>query len=125
MKNYEKVYVNKAAMICYCMMNIVLAGAYILEFVKGLRGIGYVILMLALTLVPAVGTIVLYFLNKENKINKYIKGGCFLTMYAFAIFTTNSGYTYTYIFPMLVVFALFSDVWYSVIGGVLTLILNE
>lgn len=124
MKNSEKVYVNKAAMICYCMMNIVLAGAYILEFVKELRGIGYVILMLALTLVPAVGTIVLYFLNKKNKINKYIMGGCFLTMYAFALFTTNSGYTYTYIFPMLVVVALFSDVWYSVIGGVLTLILN-
>ena len=34
MKNSEKVYVNKASMICYCMMNIVLAGAYILEFVK-------------------------------------------------------------------------------------------
>ena len=124
MKNSERVYVNKAAMICYCMMNIVLAGAYILEFVKELRGIGYVILMLALTLVPAVMTIVLYFLNKENRINKYIMGGCFLTMYAFALFTTNSGYTYTYIFPMLVVVTLFSDVWYSVIGGVLTLILN-
>lgn len=124
MKNSEKVYVNKATMICYCMMSIVLAGAYILEFVKELRGIGYVILMLALTLVPAVMTIVLYFLNKENRINKYIMGGCFLTMYAFALFTTNSGYTYTYIFPMLVVVTLFSDVWYSVIGGVLTLILN-
>ena len=51
-------------------------------------------------------------------------GGCFLAMYAFAIFTTNSGFTYTYIFPMLVVVALFSDVWYSVICGVITLLLN-
>lgn len=124
MKNSEKVYVNKATMICYCMMNIVLAGAYILEFVKELRSVGYVALMLMLTLVPAVGVIVLYFLNKANNINKYIMGACFLTMYAFAILTTNSGYTYTYIFPMLVVVALFSDVWYSVVVGAVTMILN-
>lgn len=124
MKNSEKMYVNKAAMICYCMMNIVLAGAYCLEFVKNLRGIGYIVLMLGLTLIPALGTIVLYLVNKGNNISKYIMGVCFIVMYTFAILTTNSSLTYTYIFPMLVVVALFSDVWYSVILGVLTVVVN-
>ncbi len=124
MKSVEKAYVNKAAMICYCMMNVVLAGAYCLEFVKGLRGIGYVLMMFSVTLLPAVVTIVLYLKNKENVINKYIMAGCFLTMYTIAILTTNSGLTYTYIFPMLVVVALFSDVWYSVAMSVLTIVVN-
>lgn len=124
MKNVEKVYVNKAAMICYCLMNVVLAGAYCLEFVKGLRGIGYVLMMFGVTLLPVVVTIVLYFVNKENRINKYIMAGCFLIMYTVAILTTNSGFTYTYIFPMLVVLALFSDVWYSVSMSVLTIVVN-
>lgn len=124
MKSVEKAYVNKASMICYCMMNVVLAGAYCLEFMKGFRGIGYVLMMFSVTLLPAVVTIVLYLKNKENVINKFIIAGCFLTMYTIAILTTNSGLTYTYIFPMLVVVALFSDVWYSVAMSVLTIVVN-
>ena len=124
MKNVEKVYVNKVAMICYCIMNIVLAGAYFLEFIKGLRGVGYVLMMLAVTLVPSILVIVFYVKNKVNIQNKFIMSGCFLVMYTIAILTTNSALTYTYIFPMLVVVALFSVVKYSVIMSLITIVVN-
>ncbi len=124
MKISEKMYVNRATTICYCLLNVLLAGAYVVEFMKNLRGIGYVLGMFALTLVPAAVCAVLYFLNKENKFNKYIMGAGFLLFYGVTVLTTNSVNTYTYIFPMLVVVMLFSDVAYSIGLGIITLVIN-
>lgn len=115
MKISERAYKNKMASICYSIITVVLSLAYVLELVKGARSLGYVIFMIALCLVPSGVCIVLYRRkNKKSLAIRYIMGVCYCLLYAFAVLTTNSDFTYTYIFPMLVVMMLFSDVKFSI-----------
>lgn len=110
----EKAYVNKISTICYTMITIMLSAAYLLEFLKDARGIGYTLVMAAICLVPMIVMWILYKRNNETPVNKYIMCICYSVFYVFAMLTTISELTYTYIFPLLVVIMLFSDVKYSV-----------
>lgn len=115
MKISEKAYVNKMATICYSMITVVLSLAYVLEMVKGTRTAGYVIFMIVLCLAPSGTGLVIYRRkNKESQAIKYIMGVGYCLLYAFAVLTTTSAFPYTYIFPMLLVIMLFSDVKFSV-----------
>ncbi len=114
MKISEKAYINKMSTICYSIITVVLSLAYVLELVKGARDIGYVIFMVALCLVPSGANIVIYRRRKETVAMKYIMAVGYLLLYAFAVLTTNSQFTFCYIFPMIMVMLLFSDVKYSV-----------
>lgn len=124
MKISEKAYVNKAASACYSVITLCLAVAYVLEFVKDARGIVYTILMLALSLVPSALCGVLYKRNSETNAIMYVMGIGFSVLYAFAVLTSNSGYTYTYIFPMMIVVTLYSSVQNSVAVCVVSIIIN-
>lgn len=124
MKISEKAYVNKAASSCYAVITLCLAAAYILEYVKHARGIVYTIVMLALCLVPSALCGVLYKKNSETGAIMYVIGIAFSILYAFAVLTTNSNFTYTYIFPMMITVTLFSSVRYSVIMCVMSIVIN-
>ena len=114
MKLSEKAYVNKVSTICYTMITIMLAAAYLLEYLKGARSLGYTIIISLICLVPMMVSWILYKRNTETQGIKYIMGTCYCLFYLFAITTTVSELTYTYIFPLLVVIMLFSNVKYSV-----------
>ena len=114
MKLSEKAYVNKVSTICYTMITIMLSAAYLLEFVKDARGIGYTLVMTGLCLVPMIVMWIVYKRNNETPVNKYIMCVCYSVFYIFAMLTTISELTYTYIFPLMVVIMLFSNVKYSI-----------
>ncbi len=124
MKLSEKAYVNRAASICYTVIAAFLAVAYVLEFVKDARGIVYTILMLVLSLGPSVLCWILYKKESETNAIMYVMGIGFSVLYAFAVLTSNSGYTYTYIFPMMIVVTLYSSVQNSVAVCVVSIIIN-
>ena len=124
MKLSEKAYVNWAASICYTVIAAILAVAYVLEFVKDARGIVYTILMLVLSLGPSVLCWILYKKESETNAIMYVMGIGFSVLYAFAVLTSNSGYTYTYIFPMMIVVTLYSSVQNSVAVCVVSIIIN-
>lgn len=124
MKLSEKAYVNRAASICYSVITMCLAVAYVLEFVKKARGPVYLIVMLALCLVPSVMCWILYKKNSETAAIMYVMGIGFSILYAFAVLTSNSGYTYTYIFPMMIVVTLYSSVQNSVAVCVVSIVVN-
>ena len=124
MKISEKAYVNKMSAICYSMITVVLSLAYVLEMVKGARGIGYVIFMMVLCLVPSGANIVIYKRKKEAVAMKYVMAVGYLIFYAFAVLTTTSSFTFCYIFPMIMVMLLFSDVKYSVNVCVVAALIN-
>lgn len=124
MKLSEKAYVNWAASICYTVIAAFLAVAYVLEFVKDARGIVYTILMLVLSLGPSVLCWILYKKESETNAIMYVMGIGFSVLYAFAVLTSNSGYTYTYIFPMMIVVTLYSSVQNSVAVCVVSIIIN-
>lgn len=124
MKLSEKAYVNRAASICYTVITAFLAVAYVLEFVKDARGIVYTILMLVLSLGPSVLCWILYKKESETNVIMYVMGIGFSVLYAFAVLTSNSGYTYTYIFPMMIVVTLYSSVQNSVAVCVVSIVIN-
>lgn len=124
MKLSEKAYVNRAASVCYSVIAVCLAAAYVLEFVKDARGIVYTVVMLALCLVPSVMCGILYKKNSETQAIMYVMGIGFSILYAFAVLTSNSGYTYTYIFPMMIVVTLYSSVQNSIAVCVISIIIN-
>jgi len=124
MKISEKAFVNRAATICYSVITACLAVAYVLEFVKHARGPVYTVLMLALSLVPAALCWICYKKNSETQAIMYVMGIGFSILYAFAVISTNSNFTYTYIFPMMIAVTLFSSVKYSVIMCVMSIVVN-
>lgn len=115
MKLTEKAYINRTAIICHTIIDVVLALAYIVELLKGARTVGYICIFLALCLVPVVIEWLLYKKTPENQIIRYVIGICYSILYFFAIFTANSITNFVYIIPMLVVVNLFSDVKYCAI----------
>ncbi len=122
MKFTEKSYTNRVTSFCYSIINFILIVAYVMEFVKGARTIGYLAGVLAFTILPTIAVWVLYKKNNENKIIQHVMGVCYSAFYLFCIFTTNSQLTFVYAFPMFMVITLFCDVMYCgeiAIGGLL------
>lgn len=124
MKISEKAYVNRSATICYTVITLFLTVAYVLEFLKKARTIDYLLVMLALCLIPTILCWVFYKKNSETKAIMYVIGIGFSILYAFAVFTTNSTFTYTYMFPMMICVTLFSSVKYSVIMCIVSAVIN-
>jgi methyl-accepting chemotaxis protein len=115
MKLTEQARLNRTAIICHGLIDMVLLAAYILEYFKGARTIGYTFAMIAFTLIPVIFEAVYYRWRRDSKAIRFIIAVCYLTMYTFVIFTTTSAVAYTYIIPLYMVVILFSDVFYCVL----------
>lgn len=123
MKLSKEAYVNKTAMIGHTVIGMVLLTAYLLEWVKGSRTLGYIMLFGAIDLVPIIIDFVLYRQNKESRLIRHIMGVGYSVLYIFTIFTTDSALAFVYAIPMFVVATLFSDIRFCAIiasGGLLS-----
>lgn len=114
MKFTEKSYTNQVTSFCYTLINLMLAIAYVIEFLKGARTMGYLLLVFAFTLIPTIVVWILYKKNRDNKIGQHVMGICYSAFYLFIIFTTNSQLAFVYAFPMFMVVTLFCDTAYSI-----------
>ena len=103
-----KAVVGKVSL-CYMVLMIIFTAAYILEFVKGTRTIGYIILFLALGWVPFALARALTTVFKKFELAKWILVIGYAILYAFALLTGRAT-TYVYLLPMMFVFVLTSDV---------------
>lgn len=105
----EKSYVNKTAITGHSIISAVLVAAYLAELLKGARTIGYLTVFMVLCLGPVAAELLLYSKNKESMSIRYVMGLGYGVLYIFAIFTTNSILTYTYMFPLFMVLILYMD----------------
>lgn len=108
---------NKAAVTCHTVIDIVLFAAYFLEVVKGSRTIGYFLLFSVLAIAPIVAEQIIYRMNPSSEVIRHIIGYSYSILYMFAIFTTNSVTTFVYAIPMYLTILLYSDVKYCVTIG--------
>lgn len=113
MKLSEKAYINKAALWCHTIIDVVLALAYMLELLKGARTVGYICVFTALCIVPIIIEWLLFKKNPESKAIMHLIGVFYGILYVFAIFTANSVTNFVYAIPMFVVLLLYSDVRFS------------
>lgn len=109
----EAAYINKRAIICHAITDAVLALAYILELVKGSRTIGYIAIFEALCIVPIIVEILIYKGHNDTTLIKHCIALFYGALYTFALLTSTSALAFTYLFPLLVVITLFSDIRYS------------
>ncbi|MDE7223189.1 MAG: hypothetical protein K2O34_05355, partial [Acetatifactor sp.] len=113
MKISEKAYINRAALICHTIIDVVLALAYMLELFKGARTVGYICVFTALCIVPVIVEWLLFKKDPESKAIMHVIGVFYGILYVFAIFTANSVTNFVYAIPMFVVLLLYSDVRFS------------
>lgn len=116
--------VNKYLMIGWACLNIVLCTAYFAEYIKGARGIEYLVEFMLTAVVPEVIVSLLYMKNKESvKLKYYIIAGYFV-MYSFVMLTGNTTLVFTYILPMLALLILYHNKNLVLGTGIATLVLN-
>ena len=118
MKLSEKAFVNKMAIICHTIIDVILMLAYTLELVKGSRTITYYAVFSLLCLVPVIVEWILYKKNKESGAIRHIITCSYSVLYLFAIFTTTAELVFTYALPMYMVLILYMDVKISILVAV-------
>ncbi len=100
---------NKTALLGVWIMNVVIALAYLLEVFKDTRSIGSYCIVAALSIGPAVIGLVMYHLNKQSKLIRYICGFGFGLLYAYIMFTTTTDLVFCYIIVFFVIFIVYVD----------------
>lgn len=115
---------NKTALVGICVMNIVIALAYLLELVKGTRSIGSYCIVAALSLGVAIIGLILYQINKQSNLIKYICGFGFGLLYAYIMFTTTTDLVFCYIIVFFVIFIVYVDFKLLGILSVYAIVIN-
>ena len=123
MKFNEKEYVNRVAITCHTIVAAVLLLAYIMEWIKGARTMGYMVIVFVFLALPVIFEWILHKKSPDNVYTRHIMALTYSTFYIFAIFTTNSMLTFVYAIPMFVAITAYGDVMYGTlisIGGLLS-----
>ena len=115
---------NKTAIICFIMMNALLAGAYLLEVVKGVRTIGSYLIVAVLCLLPCVLATLMFLKKKEALLIRYICTVGFALLYGYVMFTTSSDLTFCYVLVAAAIIIVYADVRLSVVLSGYALIVN-
>ncbi len=118
MKLSDKAYINRTAITGHAIIDTVLVLAYGIELLKGSRTLGYFSLFSLMCIVPVIAEFMVYSRNKESGILKHIICLGYGILYLFAIFTTNSILTFTFVIPMFMVVILLMDVKFSIMFAV-------
>ncbi len=115
---------NSKARSAWMTLCIVLSAAYVIEIVKGLRGIDYYIMFLLMCWVPFfVGLVVLKVKGKGTDAYKYVALAGYSIFYMFVMLTTTSTLAYVYILPLASVFILYKNRTFILQCGILNLLL--
>lgn len=124
MRFSEKEYVNRKAITGHTIVAVVLLLAYLLECFKGARTVGYTVIMAILFAGPVAAEWCVFARDRESDAIRYILSICYSFMYVFAIGTTHSELTYSYVFPLFFLMLLFMQVKECVLVGVVAVLGN-
>ncbi len=115
---------NQTALTGVTIIDVVLALAYLIEVVKGVRSIGSYLLVLALCLVPCVVSYIIFAKKKDAVSIRYILGGCFAFLYGYIMFTTSTELTFCYIVVAFVILMVYVDMKFLLILGTYAFLIN-
>lgn len=119
-KSYDNLIKNKVSLVLKCqgIIYLVIVIAYILEYIKGNRSLGYTITYLAIVCIPYIFIILVWKYGKVTpiQVEKLILVS-YSIFYAYTLFTTTSSLSWIYLFPLCCLLTLFFDNFISVIFG--------
>lgn len=108
----ETGYINKVAIGGHIALDTVLLISYLVEFLKGSKTLSYFLVMAAFMIIPVIVELGIYFRKKDAGCIRHILAVTYGIFYLFAIFTTNSMGTFTYILPFFILLTVYSDIRY-------------
>ena len=116
--------INRNLVIGWAAIVVILVVTYFIEYLKGSRTIGYVLLFFAVTIVPAAVGLVFYFRDKTSGWLKYYALGGYTIMYVFVLMTSNTIMVFSYIIPMMALIVLYHSPKLVLAMGVISLAAN-
>ncbi|TCL56618.1 methyl-accepting chemotaxis protein [Kineothrix alysoides] len=115
---------NYTAIVGVCIMNAILAAAYLIEVLKGARTIGSYAIVAACCILPSILAILAYFKKKETKAVRYITSVGFSLLYTYILFTSYTSLSFCYVIVIFVILAVYVDMKLSTILGIYALLAN-
>lgn len=115
---------NKLVAICHTVEIAIIAVAYVGEYIKGLRSLGYVLLIALVGFIPPVSEWIIYSQKKDSALIKHFVGIGFALFYVLVLFTTENTLTFVYAIPMLITITVFNDFRYATCINVGVIIVN-
>lgn len=115
---------NQTALIGFFILNTVLALAYLIEVVKGVRSIPSYAIVAFLCIVPSVGAFLAYKKQRDSIMVRYIGGIGFLLLYAYVTFTGSTDLTFCYIIVIFVLLVVYIDFKFLTILGICACLVN-
>ena len=123
-ETWAKIKTNRMVLIINIIVCVALIAGYFADFMKGRRTIAFVALFIAIVAMQLCVCIAVYRKNKASDAFKYCSIiGCLL-IYSFAMFSNDSYFTFTYIFPMTVLYVLYYNASFMKIIGIFSVVLN-
>ena len=114
-KNNEIKDINKLAFLLYSIVGAILVVAYGLEILKGQRTVTYVVTFCSFVIIPIILYLINYKRNPNSKYNQYFLTVGYLVMYLFALLTTNTIMSFTYILLMLFIVGMYQDFKFMIV----------
>ena len=109
--------INFAVLLSYTVFTFILLIAYVLEFVKGSRSLGYTLVFAILNLAPYSVYLMLYMKDKTTTRIKYVLSIGFSALYAFVLLTATVPTTFVYVFLVFFMIIPYGDVNLCYITG--------
>ncbi|MCH5206205.1 MAG: HD domain-containing protein [Oscillospiraceae bacterium] len=116
--------INRNLVIGWSIIVVILVVAYFIEYLKGDRTLGYILVFFAVTIIPAVGCVIGYARNRESVKLRYYAIGGYTIMYLFALMTSTTVMVYAYIIPMLSLIVLYHSPKLVMVMGSISIVAN-
>lgn len=116
--------INRNLVYGWMLIVLILFASYTLEVVKGQRSIGYLLVFMIFTAVPALVVLILYLKKPDRYSLRYSIVGGYFIMYIFVMITGSTTMVFSYILPMLSLLVLFHQPIIILVTGVCATVLN-
>lgn len=100
---------NATAIIGFISVNVILAGAYLVEVLKDTRSFASYAVVLFLCLAPTIASVIMYLQKKDSRCIRYISSIGFLCLYAYVMLTTTTDLAFCYIIVFFLAIVVYSD----------------
>lgn len=115
---------NKVVLIINWVLNLFLVLGYMVEYLKGAKELSYILIFMALVLIPISFASFIYLKNKENPNIKYITLIGYFIMYIFVMFTAQNHLVFVYMFPIILMYFLYFNLPLIAVSCLTVIIIN-
>ena len=106
-ETWAKIKANRMIIIMNIIICVALAAGYIGDGMRGRRTVAFVTLFLAVVIAQLCVNIIVYRRNSASDTFKFFAIAGNLMIYCFAIFSSDTYFTYVYVFPLIVLYILY------------------